>query len=97
MKYERILLGNVLLYLVKAAEAHLIYSVKHIVIISSSSEGQGYSGLIYRVCSVQFISQGVFALKHALNCDVFPIKVAKKAVEKLKRGKKYKMSSHKHC
>ena len=74
------------------ARAHLIYSVKHIVI-----KGQGYSGLIYRVCSVQFISQGVFALKHALNCDVFPIKVAKKAVEKLKRGKKYKMSSHKHC
>lgn len=45
------------------ARAHLIYSVKHIVI-----KGQGYSGLIYRVCSVQFISQGVFALKTCTPC-----------------------------
>ena len=60
MKYERILLGNVLLYLVKAAEAHLIYSVKHIVIISERGSRLFRPHL-----------QGVFSAVHFSRCFCF--------------------------
>ena len=74
------------------AKAHLIYSVKHIVI-----KGQGYSGLIYRVCSVQFISQGVFALKTCTPCISYrKVKRKQLRMRETQTRKKYKMSSHKH-